>query len=559
MLDSRNKWTFFTNPTKRVISPSETVYWKNTLKKILKCGMEFEFNLPNKNGSCHGNSDSCPCANMEQHCWEKCASEEKCSSEPVAYRCEGYSEDKCKDLDCNECGEYKLVCHGIFCSSFISYCFSCDDFTTQCEGCENLFDPSRSPEHIREDIIRELQPSHSYGTINGAGIHSITTDGSLLGGKGAEVITIGRRVDYWEFYNMAKRVIDTSVGKGAYMNERCSIHMHLLASYYSKMVNDSQSKTTGIPSQISELERPMPEIILANFHQLVRRYQNAMTWMTMALDEPERMTRWEKFRVSVIEISAALSHMSSVKDEVSHTAGGNKYGWVNYKYTNFNKDGDVSRLHLELRVADGIISPTIVAAVGCMYYALMIKAVEISKYGVVEVGDKAWMKQTREVKKALLNNMKGYGDGDRFGDTSNLGPYYNILIMESLELVRQLKHILIQVGPAYQILEQLAERPVALRRCDGDSWQKIEEDFAVPLTEEGRFETLINEYIDLRLISQCKNIEEWITAATKAIQDEQEELEIEGKLSDRIMEYVDAKRTDGELIWSDSMGTVVLL
>ena len=57
-------------------------------------------------------------------------------------------------------------------------------------------------------------------------------DGSLLGKKGAEVITVGRRVDYWEFYKMAKTIIDTAVTKGAYVNERCSTHMHVLAGYY---------------------------------------------------------------------------------------------------------------------------------------------------------------------------------------------------------------------------------------------------------------------------------------------------------------------------------------
>ena len=84
------------------------------------------------------------------------------------------------------------------------------------------------------------------------------------------------------------------------------------------------SSQESIPNRITELERDMPEIILANLHQLTRRYQNAMTWMFMGLNEPERMTRWEKFRVSVLEISALDRPMNEIMENVSHVADGRK-------------------------------------------------------------------------------------------------------------------------------------------------------------------------------------------------------------------------------------------
>lgn len=561
MRNSRNMWTFFNHPAKESISPSEMVYWKKALSKILKCGMEFEYNLPQKNGNCKGNNSSCPCIKMESGCWRTCIQLENCKTTPAITRCKNVSK-VCKPDNCEKCTDYELSCHELFCSEFVSVCMDCEDFEISCEACPNKFDPEKNPETIRNKIIENLQPNQTYGQINKSGVHSITTDGSLLGKKGVEVITIGRRVDYWEFFNMAKNIIDTSVTKGAWINERCSIHMHLLASYYSKLVPDNHGKANGIPSQISELERPMPEIILANFHQLVRRYQNAMTWMMIALDDPQKITRWEKFRVSVIPVSAVLNNMSSVKNQVADSAGGTKYGWVNYKYTDFNSDGDVSRFHVEFRALDGVLSPSVVAAIACLYYALIIKAVEISKYGVVEVGDKAWMKQTNEVKSALLNNMKGYGDGDRFGHTENLYKYYDILTEEALDLVRQLKHILIPIGPAYDTLEELAQKPVALRRIDGDSWEKIESDLAAPMTEENRFETILSEWIDLRMITECANVDEWIHEISRAFKNNEDairEIDVDHDINQRVENFVEDKRNDGELIWSDKLGTVVLL
>lgn len=558
MRNSRDRWCFFSHPSRPVLTPEQVIYLKRTLYRILKVGMEFEFNLPNKTGTCKGSSATCPCIHMSplSTCWTQCVKQEQCSSIKQYNTCKEFTA-KCKTKECLECKEYSFQCSNIACTAFEPACYVCGSHETTCNDCRHRFDPARNPDNIRKTISSELAPSETYGIINKSGVHSITTDGSLLGKKGMEVITTGRRVDFWEFFHMAKNIIDRSVARGAYINERCSIHMHVLTSYYQKMVG--QKESNGIPSRINELERDIPEIVLANFHQLCRRYQNALTWMTMGLDDPKRMTRWEKFRVSILDISAMMNKMPEVSRQVENNSGGNKYGWANYKYTQYSDSGDISRLHVELRVMDGILSPSIVAAVGCLYYALVIKAAEISRYGLLEVGDENWMLNAQEVKKALLNNMKGYGDGDRWGNTKNLHKYYDTLIRESLELVHQLKHILISVGPAYQVLEQLAERPAALRRCDGQSWEEIEEAFAVPMTSEGIFEAKLNEFIDLRVVTECQNMEEWMEEINLAFQEDiNPEMEIPVEdLPEHIKLFVNEKQADGEIIWSTKLGTVV--
>jgi hypothetical protein len=557
MRDSRNKWTFFEHPSKPIIKADEINYWRRQLKSILKVGLEFEFNLPNKNGTCKGDSNSCPCEHLEtNHCWEECVNKPICESTRDFEKCKN-KVDTCMPEDCAKCADYKFVCKGIYCPAFISRCFTCEDFHVNCDACPRRYDPENNPDTIRNKLSSDLNPNHCYGLINASGVHSITTDGSLLGKKGAEVITIGRRIDYWEFYKMSKGIIDSAVSKGAYINERCSIHMHVLTAYYSKLF---KSDDYGVPNQINELERPLPEIVLANFHQLVRRFQNALTWMTMGLNEPERMTRWEKFRVSVLDISAVTHNMQHVKDLVSQHSGGNKYGFVNYNFCNFDNNGDVSRFHIEMRQTDHIQSPSIVAALACLHYALVIKAVEISRYGILEVGDKEWLEHAKKVKETILNNKKNYGDGDRFGHTEKAHKHFDYLRNESFELVRQLKHILIQIGPAYQVLEQLADRPVALRRIDGHSWERIESDFAVPVTDEGRLEHLVSEFIDLRLIDSCSTMEEWMTAVSDALKtDAGYELPDTDEIEKRVENYVLSQRDDGKVIWSESLGAIVSL
>lgn len=554
MRSNFNRWSFVNHPTKPALTDAEVKYWKNQLSKVLKVGTEFEFNLPSKkNGECRGNSKSCPCSSMENDgCWMACINANSCLSAKTLETCNNRT-NTCEPEDCIKCEHFAGECKNIACSNFVSACFTCTNFTLNCDNCKFRYNPAKNPDSIRQTIIDELKPNNSYGVVSESGVHSITTDGSLLGKKGVEIITVGRRIDYWEFFDMSKRIIDIATKKGAFVNERCSLHMHVLAAYYGKVGGEEK---LGLPTKINEMEKPLPEIVMANLHQLIRKYQNAITWMTMGLDDPSHMTRWEKFRVSVLPVSAIYNTMIKVRDEVSRIAGGNKYGWINYNNNGFNKNGDIKTFHVEFRGADCLLSPSVAAALACMYFAMVIKAVEISRYGVVEVGDKNWLDYATKIKKTILNNTKAYDSGDRFGDTSTLSPHYNTLTSESLELIRQLKHILIKIGPAYEVLEKLAERPIAIRRCNGENWTDIEDSFAVIINKEDSFEIKINEFIDLRLIDDCKTLEEWIDEIEKTFSNS-EEFGKDGDLGNKIENYFQEHFVNGEVIWSNSIGAPI--
>jgi hypothetical protein len=554
MRSNIGKWSFINHPAKPTLSDEEVRYWKAQLAKILKIGTEFEFNLPDKkNGSCKGDSNSCPCALMTNNdCWMSCINVNTCAAARTPERCSNRT-DVCNSKDCVTCEHFVGECKNIFCPNFTTACFMCEDFTLQCDKCQFRYDPTKNPDTIRQDIATVLKPNNSYGIISEFGVHSITTDGSLSGKKGVEIITVGRRIDYWEFYNMSKKIIDTATSRGAFVNERCSLHMHVLAAYYGKI---AAGEKFGIPTRINEMEKSLPEIIVANLHQLIRKYQNAITWMTMGLDDPERMTRWEKFRVSVLLTSAIYDPMIKVRDGVSKAAGGNKYGWINYSNIGFDESGDIKTFHIEFRAADCLLCPSATAALACIYYALVIKAVEISRYGVLEVGDNKWLKDAVMIKEAMLNNMKPYDGGDRFGDTKNLLKYQNELVFDSLELTHQLKHILIKIGPAYEVLEKLAERPIALRRCGGESWTTIEKDLAVVINKEDSFEIKMNEFIDLRLIEDCKNLNEWSEEVGRAFRTDRKFKE-DKNLVNKIVQYFERHLEDGEVMWSNSIGAPI--
>lgn len=541
MRNNREKWQFYNHPSKPVLAPVDVRYWKKQIRSLTKVGIEFEFNLPDQKGSCKGDDAQCPCIHIQDGCWAECANIKECVKSPCYDTCSNRT-DKCSPDMCKKCKNFEFSCIGTTCADFVSACFTCNKFKKNCDTCPKKYDPSRDPKSIRSKLTKELQPSKSYGKISPSGVVGITTDGSLLGDKGVEIITVGRRIDYWEFFTMSKRIIDKVVGYGGYLNERTGSHMHVLTSYQDNGGSGS-----------NEMEKPMPQIVLANFHQLCRRYQNALTWMTIALDDPGHLTRWEKFRVSILGISPVMKDMRDVAQDVASHAGGNKYGFVNYNKTTFN-GCDIDRFHAEFRQADSTLCPTYYAAVACMHYAIVVKAVEISRYGLLKVGDEGWLKKAKEMKKVILNGIGNY-DGSRVSETPRLLDNVDYFVQESLDLVGQLKSILLKLGPAYDVLTKLAKRPIALRRLDGDKWEDMEEDLSVEMDKVDQLEIKIAEVIDLKLIDDCRSTKEWITEVQKLLSEDKElAMEIG---TNEITKFIDIKTREGEMIWSDSTGCML--
>lgn len=540
MRNNREKWQFYSHPSKRKLSGEEVRYWKEQVKKLTKVGIEFEFNLPEQKGSCKGDNVQCPCIHMKKGCWAVCANLKDCEKIASYDTCLNRTK-KCNPEDCASCKDFKFTCLGVTCADFVSACFTCNKFEKNCNTCPQRYDPNRDPQKIRDTLTEHLQPSQSYGKVNPSGVVGVKTDGSLKGDKGVEIITVGRRVDYWEFFTMSKNIIDKVEEYGGYLNERTGSHMHVLTSYYEE-------------SGANEMEKPMPQIILANFHQLCRRYQNALVWMTTALSDPNHITRWEKFRVSVLGISPVTRDMSQVIAEVARHAGGNKYGLVNYNSTRLNSKSDVDKFHVEFRQADSTMCPTYYAALACLHYAILVKAVEISRYGLLKVGDESWLKKAKDMKKVILNG-KGDWDSPRVSDTSHVLDYLDYFIEESLDLVGQLKSVLLKLGPAYDVLLKLARKPASLRRINGDKWEDIEKDIAVEITSADQLEVKMSEIIDLRLIDDCRTVEEWASEVQKLLK-EDTGLKDEVGVSD-IINFVESKTREGEMIWSDSAGCVL--
>jgi hypothetical protein len=552
MKSKKGKWLFFGDDSRMTpLNGEQVAYWLNLLPKIIKIGVEFEFNLTEQKGMCDGSNPDCDCIYIERGCGNECARKEDCETIKIRENCANRMSPVCTTIDCESCGNFRLDCPQLYCVAYHPQCAICDDFRVNCDDCEKKYNKKLDPKNVRAEIKQILSPTNSWGLPGANCIAEVTTDGSLRGDKGVEIVTVGRRLEFKSFFEMCKNAIDAALKRRAYCDERTSIHLHVLTAYY-RSLNKTGKERGENPMNTNELEQPLPELVLANFHQLVRRYQNALTWMSMGLDNGDTLTRWEKYRGSVLPFSPYLVSMNRVKNEIMSQY--KDYGFVNYDNCRFHSDGSVRTFHFEMRHMDNIPCPSIVTAKAILIYAMVIKAIEISRYGLLEVGDKDWMDQATKMKKTILNNCPTEFGSNRFSTTTDVMKYGEQFRDQSVELLSLVKRTLIEFGPqVYDQLLSLAERPVCFRRIDGQSWEEIEADFFVPLREEEEINHVIRQIVDLQMFLECKSLTDWFTLVWREMKGD-----FPQEVSKNIMmKYVKGQIAEGKLQWSEPLGTVI--
>lgn len=505
----QNSRLIFTRKSSRPnLSVEKANYWKAILQRVLKIGLEFEFNLSGNTGTCDGKRKVCPCANPKKKTT-------KCNTICALYK-------TCKHRQLQECP-------GIFCVYFTSPCMACKDAIRDCSKCNFYKDIKKDPGRVRKDMKDLLEPTEDVSNPGKNGVLHITTDGSLENNDGIEIPTVGRRVDYHALYNQSKKIMDLCVERGAYVNARTSVHMHLLAGYYNITSDAGKIKThykkESAPANtqycINELEVELPEVVLANFHQLVRRYHNALTWISSSGSKKTSLTRWGKFRKPIIPYCALKKPINEVIYEMVNTDTNNtprgKYYFVNYFRTVLDPQGNVSKLHIEGRFCDGMLSPSAVAAISVLFYCLLVKAASLSAYGILDSETAEESRQTNEIMKTLMNNSNiGFGN-NRESDTSNFEIYQDKVIIQTKEMLTLLEEELKKHGPTIQILRKLAEKPCSIRLCEGQTWEDIEKDLSKENSKTNKATLRILEAIDTHLVDECTDIKEWSEAVSEPL------------------------------------------
>jgi hypothetical protein len=303
-----------------------------------------------------------------------------------------------------------------------------------------------------------------------------------------ELVTVGRRFDWKVFYDMNKKIVDKFQENDFYTTHHTGMHVHLLASYGGGM---------------QELERNVPEIILANYYQLHRIFAPELFWLASGGTTRYGLTRYTLFRRPPFDYTPLQHSMRDIQDGMS-----NKYG----KYQMFNLcpvrfDGrDISTFHIEVRYPDTILSPAYTTALVALEVAMLNKAIEISQCGIIS------MKQDEyDSRRTLFDKFANMGTGDRDSDSSELTDE-DIKSLEQMtsDMIRWFKSEIVTQSPvAYEILKKIAITPASIMRISGKSWRMIEEHIYPQELVDSESVDRLNQIMVFHQITDCPNVTVW--------------------------------------------------
>jgi len=298
------------------------------------------------------------------------------------------------------------------------------------------------------ELVEAMQPTKDLSELGQYGVLDVIDEHC-----GVEIQIIGRQPYYTALLQQYQAIFDL-LPRGIRARPTCGLHYHVL--------------TVG-------LSEPVPEIILANVWNLTRRYAPNLKFITSAGDQLAALCRRRNYNshlemvrhtpgtLTMLEIQAALRESKRVPEHNN---------FLNLEHIAFTEDGAVKPFHYENRFPDADLSPVSIVAKTFLFLAILLKAVEISQYGVIHVGRiKKWRRQCQ-----LLDWLSNNDGRLATSDTSKIKPeVIEELRVGGRELLELLKPVFDrwEHNPSFEVLSFLAETPISLLRASGRSWEEI--------------------------------------------------------------------------------------
>ena len=308
------------------------------------------------------------------------------------------------------------------------------------------------PDRERSEVIRwlkeELKPSKSNRFLGESGV--LTVSREL---KGLEVKIVGRNPIFDHFTRQIRRVCRTLLEMGCVPDGACGMHFHLIAA---------------------PLLRDLPATVLANLWTLTRWYGAPLRYLMSAGSCREALTRRRFFcdhsvlcskdaaREGILEVKRHLDGGETIKGH---------YSFINLEHVVFRGPERIGGLHVEYRFPDmDLVAPSIVAK-GYLFVALVLRAVELSKYGALELeaGD-------LERRLNLLSRLSNNKGEECLSDTSRLDDKDIATLSElSHAMLKELRSTLTYFEPMVsRVLTYLATNPISSLRSAGNDWLEVE-------------------------------------------------------------------------------------
>jgi hypothetical protein len=251
----------------------------------------------------------------------------------------------------------------------------------------------------------------------------------------------------------------------------------------------------------------VPEIILANLWNLIRRYAPELKFLTSAGHKREALCRRRNHNshLEMVRHSPGTMTMAEIQQILNDSQIVPKHqNFLNLENLGFTAAGEVWPFHLEFRFPDADLSPTSVTSKTFLFLALLLKAVDLSQYGIIHVGKIVPWRRKIALLNLLSNNEGNLATSDTSAITDDI---IEELRQGAYELLDLLTPTFERLGdnPALDVLLTLVEQPVSLLRCAGYDWSEIE----VMLANRATLDDIGLDKTDQRLMQRIE-LGEWV-------------------------------------------------
>lgn len=376
---------------------------------------------------------------------------------------------------------------------------------------------------LEEELVKILQPSQSMDDLGRLGVFDVSREHC-----GIEVRVIGRHPHWDALLSQYKQIVEPLLAYNVRIRPTCGLHFHLI----------------GIG-----LSEPIPEIILANLWNMMRRYGPGLKFLTSGGETDVGLCRRRQHNAhqEFVKWAPEQCGMEGIQQKLKKSFDVPEHqNFFNLEHLHFDDRGWLRNFHVEFRFPDGDLSAHSITAKTFLFMVMMLKAVEISKFGLLHVGSTKQFQRKKELLDLLSNNNGRLATSETTEALGCLDEYRE----NAKALLRFLKSTFILLdNPSETILQSLADSPVSLRRNEGQSFQDIDrqlESFALPAVEMDRLDYRIVKIIELGLVQGVDARDMWLVQVAESANCSVSELE------QRLIKY--QKR---EPLWSAELGRVV--
>lgn len=307
-------------------------------------------------------------------------------------------------------------------------------------------------------VVDRLKPSKDLNDLGDSGVFDVISEHC-----GVEIQVIGRQPYYQALVEQYRTILVPLLAQSVRARATCGLHYHMLAL---------------------GLGEPVPEIVLANVWNLTRRYAPHLRFLTSGGASLTALCRRRNYasHLEMVRHTPGMQTMREIQRLLRESRQVPEHqNFLNVEHVRFTDDGSIRDFHLEFRFPDADLSPTSIVSKGFLFLAMLLKAVEMSQYGVIHVGRIREWRRKCHLLDLLSNNEGNLATSDTSAITPEMIEELRVGCRELLELLKPIFGRFawtsfdgVEEHPAFEVLAALAETPVSLLRCSGRNWEQIE-------------------------------------------------------------------------------------